>query len=41
MPANNPNTNSVIIILIHSVKTCFQNVLVTLIRRIAKDMMLS
>ena len=34
---NNSNTNRVITILIHSDKTRFQNVFVTLLRRIAKD----
>ena len=37
MPANYSNTNRVIITLIHSDKTFFQNVFVTLLRRIAKD----
>ena len=37
MPANHSNTNRVIIILIHSDKTLFQNVFVTLLRRVAKD----
>ena len=37
MPANHSNTNRVIIILIHSDKTCFQNVFFTLLRRVAKD----
>ena len=37
MPANHSNTNRVITILIHSDKTCFQNVFVTLLRRVAKD----
>ena len=38
MPANHSNTNRVIItILIHSDKTLFQNVFVTLLGRVAKD----
>ena len=37
MPANHSNTNCVITILIHSDKTRFQNVFVTLLRRVAKD----
>ena len=37
MPANSSNTNRVITILIHSDKTFFQNVFVTLLRRVAKD----
>ena len=37
MPAIHSNTNSVITILIHSDKTLFQNVFVTLLRHIAKD----
>ena len=37
MPANHSNTNRVITILIHSDKMLFQNVFVTLIRRVAKD----
>ena len=37
MPANHSNTNPVITILIHSDKTLFQNVFVTLLRRVAKD----
>ena len=40
MPANHSNTNrvmTVITILIHSDKTIFQNVFVTLLRRFAKD----
>ena len=37
MPANHSNTNCVITILIHSDKTLFQNVFVTLLRRVAKD----
>ena len=37
MPANHSNTNRVITILIHSDKTLFQNVFVTLQRRVAKD----
>ena len=37
MPANQANTNRVITILIHSDKTLFQNVFVTLLRRVAKD----
>ena len=41
MPANHSNTNRVITILIHSDKTHFQNVFVTLLRRVAKDMMSS
>ena len=41
MPANHSNTNPVIAILIHSDKTLFQNVFVTLLRRIAKDVTLS
>ena len=39
MPANHSNTNRVITILIHSDKTHFQNVLVMLISRVAKDVM--
>ena len=37
MPANHSNTNRVITILIHSDKMLFQNVFVTLLRRVAKD----
>ena len=37
MPANHSNTNRVIAILIHSDKTRFQNVFVTLLRCVAKD----
>ena len=37
MPANHSNTNRIITILIHSDKTLFQNVFVTLLRRVAKD----
>ena len=37
MPANHSNTNRVTTILIHSDKTRFQNVFVTLLRRVAKD----
>ena len=37
MPANHSNTNRVITILIHSDKRLFQNVFVTLLRRVAKD----
>ena len=37
MPVNHSNTNRVITILIHSDKTLFQNVFVTLLRRVAKD----
>ena len=37
MPANHSNTNRVITILIHSDKKLFQNVFVTLLRRVAKD----
>ena len=37
MPANHSNTNRVNAILIHSDKTLFHNVLVTLLRRVAKD----
>ena len=37
MPANHSNTNRVMTILIHSDKTLFQNVFVTLLRRVAKD----
>ena len=37
MPANHTNTKRVIAILIHSDKTLFQNVFVTLLRRVAKD----
>ena len=40
-PANHSNTNRVITILIHSVKTLFQNVFVTLLRCVAKDVTLS
>ena len=36
MPANHSNTNRVITILIHFDKTSFQNVFVTLLRRVAK-----
>ena len=41
MPANRSNTNRAITILVHSDKTCFQNVFVTLLRRVAKDVTLS
>ena len=41
MPANHSNTNRVITILIHSDKTLFQNVFVSLLRRVAKDVMSS
>ena len=37
MPANHSNTNRVITILIHSDKTPIQNVFVTLLSRVAKD----
>ena len=37
MPANHSITNRVITILIHSDKTLFKNVFVTLLRRVAKD----
>ena len=37
MPANHSNTNRVITILNHSDKTRFQNVFVTLLRRVAKE----
>ena len=37
MPANHSNTNLVSTILIHSDKTLFQNLFVTLLRRVAKD----
>ena len=37
MPANHSNTNRVITILIHSDKTLFQIVFITLLRRVAKD----
>ena len=37
MPANHSNTDCVITILIHSDKMLFQNVFVTLLRRVAKD----
>ena len=37
MPANHSNTNRVITILIHSDKTLFQKVFVTLLCRVAKD----
>ena len=37
MPANHSNTNRVITIHIHSDKTLFKNVFVTLLRRVAKD----
>ena len=37
MPANHSNPNSVITILIHSDETRFQNIFVTLLRRVAKD----
>ena len=37
MPAKHSNTNRVITILIPSDKTLFQNVFVTLFRRVAKD----
>ena len=36
MPENHSNTNRVIIILIHSDKSHFQNVLVILLRCVAK-----
>ena len=38
MPANYSNTNRVVTILFHSDKTHFQNVFVTLLRRVTKDM---
>ena len=41
MPANHSITNRFIAILIHSDKTLFQNVSVTLLRRVAKDVTLS
>ena len=41
MLANHSNTNRVITILIPSDKTRFQNVFVTLLRRVAKDVTLS
>ena len=37
MPANHSNTNRVITILIHSDKTLFQNVFVTLLLHVTKD----
>ena len=37
MPENPSNTNRVITILIHSDKTPFKNVFVTLLHRVAKD----
>ena len=37
MPANHSNSYIVITILIHSALACFQNVFITLLRRIAKD----
>ena len=37
MPANHSNTKRVITILIHSEKTPFQNVFVTLLRHVAMD----
>ena len=37
MPANHSNTNCVITILIHSDRTLFQNVFVTLLRGVSKD----
>ena len=37
MSANHSKPNRVITILIHSAKMCFQNVFVTLLRRVAKD----
>ena len=37
MPANHSNTNYVITIRIHSAKTRFQNIFVTLLRRVSKD----
>ena len=37
MPENHLNTNRVIIILTHSALTCFQNVFVTLLHLVAKD----
>ena len=37
MPANHSNTKRVIIILIHSAETRFQNFFVTLLRLVAKD----
>ena len=37
MPAYHSNTTRVITILIHSDKTRFQNIFVTLLRRVAKD----
>ena len=40
MPANHSNTNRIITILIHSDKTLFQNFIVTLLRLVAKDVML-
>ena len=41
MPANNSNTNRVITILIHSDKMLCQNVFVTLLCRVAKDVTLT
>ena len=41
MPANHSITNRVITFLIHSDKTLFQNVLVTLLHCLAKDVTLS
>ena len=40
MPANQSNTNPVITFLIHTDKTHFQNVVVMLLLRVAKDMTL-
>ena len=37
MPANHSNTNRVITILIHFAKTCFENVFVMLLRRVARS----
>ena len=37
MPANHSNINRVITIIIHSDKKRFQNVFVTLLRRVAND----
>ena len=37
MPANHSNTNRVIAILIHSAKTCFQNIFDKLLYGVAKE----
>ena len=41
MPANHPNTNRVITIVIHSDQKHFQSVFVMLLRQVAKDVTLS